>query len=133
MTVSTDREVAFPRMYPGSTVVEVIDGDTVRIEIDLGFNIAWTVSVRLHGVAAREKRRPGGPEARDHLAGLIPAGTLVDVLSVRWDKYAGRVQGVLFHATRRFDVGATMIKDGYAAPWDGTGPQPEAPWPIPAG
>lgn len=119
-------------MYPGSTVVEVIDGDTVRVDLDLGFSLTWRTSIRLHGIAAREKDAPGGPEARAHLTALIPAGVLVDVLSMSYDKYGGRVQGVLFRSDVHFDVGARMVADGYAAAWDGRGLQPKAPWPIPA-
>jgi endonuclease YncB( thermonuclease family) len=123
--------VAFPRMYPGSIVLDNHDGDTARIQLDMGFDISWKVSCRLHGIAARELAEPGGREARDHLTGIIPAGTLVDVLSVRYDKYSGRIDVVLFLSADHTDVGAQMIRDGYAAPWDGKGAQPKPPWPIP--
>jgi endonuclease YncB( thermonuclease family) len=123
-------EVAFPRMYPGSVVVEVVDADSVRVQLDLGFDLSWRVLCRLHGIAAREKNEPGGLEAREHLAGIIPPGTLVDVLSVKYDKYSGRVLTVLFHGVSRVDVGAQMVRDGYAAPWNGVGVQPKPPWPL---
>lgn len=122
------RAAAFPRTYPDSTVLEVVDGDTVRCFLDLGADIWWRVLCRLHGIAAREKTDPGGPEAKAHLAELIPAGSVVHVQSLSWDKYAGRIQAALFRADG-LDVGARMVADGYAALWDGRGPQPKPPWP----
>jgi endonuclease YncB( thermonuclease family) len=127
----TAATVAFPRMYPGSVVLDNHDGDTARISIDLGFDISWKVACRLHGIAARELSDLGGREARDHLTGIIPPGTLVDVLSVKYDKYSGRVDVVLFLSSTHTDVGAQMIRDGYAAAWDGKGAQPKPPWPLP--
>jgi len=118
--------------YPLCTVLDVHDGDTVKVDIDHGMGI-WSrgVLVRLVGVAARELRDPGGPEARDHLAGLLPVGAQVHVDSHGWDKYAGRILGVIF-----LPVGGTaqeeMVASGYAAVWkDGRGKQPQPPWPRP--
>lgn len=129
--MSNTNTVAFPRMFPGSKVVEVLDADSVRVDLDLGFGIHWEVLCRLHGVAGREKSDPGGPEARTHLMEMLPVASLVDVLSVKWDKYSGRVQAVLFVTATHIDAGAQMIADGFAAPWDGKGVQPKPPWPIP--
>jgi len=115
--------------YPLCTVLDVHDGDTVKVDIDHGMGI-WSrgVLVRLVGVAARELRDPGGPEARDYLRGLLPLGALVHVDSHGWDKYGGRISGTVFLPT-----GGTaterMVSDGYAAPWDGNGKQPQPPWP----
>jgi len=123
--------VAFPRMFPGSKVVEVIDGHFVRVDLDLGFNIHWEVLCRLHGIAAREKSDPGGPEAHAHLAEIIPTASLVDVFSVKWNKHSGQVQAVLFVSATHIDAGAKMVMDGFAAAWDGKGVQPKPAWPIP--
>jgi endonuclease YncB( thermonuclease family) len=49
--------------------------------------------------------------------------------SVGADKY-GRWLGVITLSDGR-DVATQMIRDGYAAPWDGKGAQPVPPWPIP--
>lgn len=129
--VTVPHKVAFPRIYPDSRVVEVVDGDSVRVELDLGFDLHWRVLCRLHGIAAREKSDPGGPEARAHLAELIPPGAAVDVRSLKYDKFSGRVQVVLTRPADGLDVNTQMIRDGYAAPWDGRGEQPKPPWPLP--
>jgi endonuclease YncB( thermonuclease family) len=46
------------------------------------------------------------------------------------DKYGGRWLGVLTLPDGR-DVATQMIRDRYAAPWDGKGTKPTPPWPIP--
>jgi endonuclease YncB( thermonuclease family) len=112
-----------------ATVVDVHDGDTFTADIDLGFNIGIRYRVRLVGCNAIELDQPGGYEARAHLLGLIPVGSVCRVSSVAFDKYGGRIDAVV--RTDTADVGIRMILDGFAAKWDGTGPRPTPPWPIP--
>lgn len=110
-----------------ATVVRVIDGDTLVLDVDLGFSIWLRSSCRLAGVNAIELRHPGGVEARAHLTGLVAAAPLV-VRSVRLDKFAGRFDGVLLAGG--VDMGARMVADGFAVKWDGSGPRPVPAWPI---
>jgi micrococcal nuclease len=44
------------RFWYGATVLDVIDGDTVDLMIDLGFNIHHKIRVRLYGVNTPESR-----------------------------------------------------------------------------
>lgn len=138
----TERGAAFPRRYP-MVVVSVTDGDTFKAFLDRGGDDWWYTAVRLHGCAAREKSDPGGPQARDFLAGLL-AGvappTIPDMFLSRWqaeihatswDKYAGRIQGVVYLPGMATDVSTLLIQAGFAAPWDGRGAQPKPTWPIP--
>lgn len=58
-----------------ANVVSVYDGDTVKLDIDLGLNV-WIhkSSVRLYGIDAPEikgKERPKGIKARDRLRYLV--------------------------------------------------------------
>jgi endonuclease YncB( thermonuclease family) len=111
-----------------ANVIAVHDGDSIRLDVDAGFHITVDVTCRLNGVNARELAEPGGREARDHLAQLCPVGSETLFRSLGPDKY-GRWLGVLTLADGR-DVATTMIRDGYAAPWDGRGPKPLPPWPL---
>lgn len=115
-----------------ATVVDVHDGDTFTADIDLGFNISIRYRVRLAGCNAIELNQPGGQEARQHLLALLPVGSVCLVSSVHFDKYGGRIDAIIDNAAGDH-VAACMIADGYAARWDGTGPRPTPPWPIPAG
>lgn len=117
--------------YPRCIVVEVHDGDTIKVDIDLGQDM-WVKgrAVRLAGVAARELKDPGGVEARDFLKGLLPTGTLVQIDSTGWDKYAGRIDGLV--RTPAGLVQDALVHAGHAAPWNGLGVQPKPAWPIPS-
>lgn len=111
-------------------VTEVHDGDTLTINVDLGFN-TWHLSpFRLLGCNARELKEPGGPEAKANLESLV-LGKTVTIKSVKPDKYGERYlakvwlhEGIL--ATNLVDE---LIEDGWAAEWNGLGIKPIPPWP----
>ena len=111
-----------------ANVVKVHDGDSLHLDVDCGFYLTIDITCRLHGLNTREIKDPGGIDARDHLMQLCPVGSEVLFRSLGPDKYGGRWLGVLTLADGR-DVAAQMIRDGFAAPWDGRGPKPVPPWP----
>jgi micrococcal nuclease len=115
-----------------ATIVRVIDGDTVLMDVDLGFYTYSRMSCRLAGLNAIELNQPGGSQARTHLTTLLPQGTAVVVQSVKPDKYAGRFDAIVTSGTGggSVNINDTMVADGYAAPWDGSGPRPVPVWPI---
>lgn len=112
-----------------ATVMRVIDGDTVVLSADLGWNISLQVDVRFFGINAQEHNLPGGQEATDHLRTLLPVGQRVILTSIGVDKYANRTDGVIMYGN--VDIGRQMVHDGYAMPWNGKGPRPVPAWPIP--
>lgn len=117
------------RIYPTAQVVRVVDGDTVILDIDLGFN-TWRryESFRLIGCNARERSTAGGPEAHANLQTLLPVGAWVSLTSVRPDKYGGRYDARIYLPDGR-DLTQVLIDSGWAAPWDGRGPRPIPTWP----
>lgn len=52
-------------------IVEVHDGDTFRVCLDVGFETAAFPWLRLDGYNAPELREPDGPAARDALLGIL--------------------------------------------------------------
>ena len=55
-------------------ITRVIDGDTVEAEIDLGFHVTFTATLRLTGINAPETRgaeRPQGLAATRYLESLL--------------------------------------------------------------
>lgn len=122
------------REFP-AVIFKVEDGDTVYAWCDQGFDNWRLTKIRIRGIAARELSTPGGKEARDFLASILPPRSLpVDatcvVYSYKWDKFAPRVDGDILLFSGRL-VSELMIEGGYAAPWDGKGAQPTPEWPIP--
>lgn len=112
-----------------ASVVAVHDGDTVKVDVDLGFDAHYVTWIRLLGINAPELATDAGKVSRDALVGLLPVGTKVLVLStksahaVMADKYGGRWDGELVLADAR-SVSAWMVDGGFAVPWDGKGPKP---------
>lgn len=110
-------------------VNRVIDGDTIEAFVDQGFGDARPKQIfRLLGINAREHTEPGGPEAAQHLAGLLPAGTEITLTSVKPDKYAERYDAKITLADGS-DLATALIGAQWAAAWNGNGKKPVPPWP----
>jgi micrococcal nuclease len=117
------------RTYPGARVVRVVDGDTVILDVDLGFG-TWLhgQSFRLRGCNAREHSMLGGSEAAAHLRTLLPVGSCVTLTSIRPDKYGGRYDaGITLQDGS--DLVQLLIAHGWVAPWNGKGERPLPAWP----
>lgn len=117
-----------PAYVYDAVVVRVVDGDSVDLDVDLGFRV-WLreVPFRLAGCNARELGSPGGPEARDHLTGVLPTGLAVTVRSIKADKYARWDAQVVMPDGS--DLVQQLIAGQWAAPWNGLGVKPVPVWP----
>lgn len=60
-----------PREYPVAQIIEIHDGDTVRMWVDQGFGGWQKEWIRLQSVSAQELSKPGGPEAKANLVKII--------------------------------------------------------------
>ena len=128
------------REFPAVTS-KIHDGDTAYVWCDMGYDTWRYTKLRLMlspkmGIACRELSKPGGREAKDFLASLLPARSYPDdgptfiVWSYQWDKFAPRVDGdILLYNGRT--IAELMVESGYAVPWDGDGKQPVPAWPLP--
>lgn len=73
-----------PSYTYSATVLGVHDGDTLKVDIDLGFRIILRgVDLRLQGVYAPELKEPGGLRARDQLRAIIPVGAKITLQTLR--------------------------------------------------
>lgn len=106
-------------------LVEVIDGDTVDVDIDLGFDV-WMrrQRVRLAGINAPEIRtrdaaaKARGLEAKARLGELLRPGALV-LACEKYDpseKY-GRILGRILVGPDRLDANAQLLAEGHAVPF----------------
>lgn len=77
--------------YYNSRVEKVIDGDTVRLDIDLGFTVHWKSNCRLYGVNTPELRskdpqeKMKALEAKQFLIDNLPEQVVIH--SRELDKY----------------------------------------------
>lgn len=101
-------------------VVQVLDGDTVRVELDLGLRIHSTQAVRVAGVDCPEVSTEAGRAARAYVRDLLPVGSPVTVRTQKPDKY-GRVLGSITYDQDGVlhDLAEQLIAEGYAQPYDG--------------
>ena len=101
---------------------QVIDGDTVDCDVDLGFGIQTRRRFRLLGINAPEKRKPtydAGIAAKQHLESLLELYGLSEVRTHkdRTGKY-GRMLATLIgvDGSELIDLNQRMIDDGHAEP-----------------
>lgn len=108
--------------YRVKNVLKVVDGDTIDVEIDLGFDISITKRVRLAGIDTPESRTTDkrekalGLESKKYLEKALKVADVVVIRTEKPDsseKY-GRVLGWLFLDEAETSVNETMIASGYA-------------------
>lgn len=73
------------RIFEHASIVNVVDGDTCDILIDLGFSVKMKTRFRLIGIDTPERGQPGWREATDFMKNYI--NTPVIVKSTKLDKY----------------------------------------------
>ena len=108
--------------YYVKKVSKVVDGDTIDVEIDLGFDISFSSRVRLAGIDTPESRTTDkfekslGLEAKAYLKHEIEAAKSVVIKTEKMDsseKY-GRILGWVFLDGSSVSLNEKMIADGYA-------------------
>jgi endonuclease YncB( thermonuclease family) len=122
-------------VFPGSTVVRVVDGDTFHASVsrtlDAGFHViidAGSVQkFRLNGCNAAPLSTDSGAGAAAALGALLALGNLT-ITSLAPYKYGDEWMASVTLPDGR-DVTTEMITAQWAAPWNGQGPQPLPPWP----
>lgn len=108
--------------YHVKKVTNVVDGDTIDVEIDLGFDISFSSRVRLAGIDTPESRTTNkaekvlGLEAKEYVKSKIKDAKEVIIKTEKMDsseKY-GRILGWVFLDGSKISINEQMIADGYA-------------------
>jgi len=100
-------------------VVHVVDGDTVKLIVDMGNKIRWTENFRLFGIDTPERGQVNHDEATDYLNKLLSNG-VTRIVTYKPDKY-GRwlvdiwvaIDGGELHANH------AMVVEGFAKEYFG--------------
>jgi micrococcal nuclease len=112
------------------TIIRVVDGDTLDIDIDLGFGIIMTGQrVRVAGIDTPESRTRDLVEKQFGLASkkrceeLLPVGSKQVLLS-QLDRSGDVARGKFGRILGDFQIGDTtfteiMLTEGYAVPYNG--------------
>jgi micrococcal nuclease len=108
--------------YKISRLYKVVDGDTIEVDIDLGFDIAIHKPVRLAGVDTPESRTKDayekklGLEAKEWLKLQLKDAETLRIKTEKPDsteKY-GRIIGWLYVGNETISINEKMIQQGYA-------------------
>jgi micrococcal nuclease len=108
--------------YYVKKVTKIVDGDTIDVEIDLGFDISFSSRVRLAGIDTPESRTTDkmekalGLEAKAYLKHEIESAKSVVIKTEKMDsseKY-GRILGWVFLDGSSISLNEKMITDGHA-------------------
>jgi micrococcal nuclease len=103
-------------------VEKVVDGDTIDVLIDLGFDILFQSRVRLAGIDTPESRtrdlteKALGLESKEYLKKVLKDAKSVVIKTEKMnssEKY-GRILGWLYINGDTVSVNDIMINDGYA-------------------
>lgn len=108
--------------YRVKKLINVIDGDTIDVDIDLGFDISLLRRVRMAGIDTPESRTTDkaekvlGLEAKDYLKKMIKDAKTIVIkteLPDSSEKY-GRILGWVYVDGATKSINEQMIEDGYA-------------------
>jgi micrococcal nuclease len=108
--------------YRVKKLINVVDGDTIDVEIDLGFDIYITKRVRLAGIDTPESRTTDkfekslGLESKARLKQLLSDADLIVIRTEKpnsSEKF-GRVLGWLYIDDTKVSINDTLIASGYA-------------------
>jgi micrococcal nuclease len=108
--------------YRIKKVTNVVDGDTIDVEIDLGFSVSYAQRLRLAGIDTPESRTTDkaekilGLEAKEYLKSKVKDAKEVIVKTEKPDsseKY-GRILGWVYVDGSTKSINEQMIEDGHA-------------------
>ena len=111
--------------YKIKEIVRVIDGDTVDVLIDLGFDLTKLERVRLAGIDTPESRTKDlaekhmGYEAKAYLTELLDAADDLIVKTEKDGKF-GRMLGWFYNNKfSQYSINEQLIDEGYAWKYEG--------------
>lgn len=110
--------------YKVKEILKVVDGDTVDVLIDLGFNIILKQRVRLDGIDSPESinsdqvEKKIGLESKKYLTDWLLNKKDLIIKTTKDDKY-GRILARILSHDSKICANDDMIKYGYAWKYEG--------------
>ena len=113
--------------YKVARLIDVVDGDTIDVQIDLGFDVSFSSRVRLNGIDTPESRtldlreKKMGLAAKEWLKHRLESAKNIVIKTEKPDsseKY-GRILGTVFVDGEPLSLNDQLVKGGYAWVYDG--------------
>lgn len=101
-----------------ATLVRVVDGDTIWVDLDLGLDIHHSIDLRLAGINAPEHNTAAGQAAKGHLIELLNrAGPMIIATQKDKQEKYGRYLAVV--TMGGVNINDAMVADGHAVAYAG--------------
>ena len=123
--------------YKISNIVKIIDGDSLRVDLDLGFKIQLSnATLRLHGIDTPESRqrrrleeRKLGIKAKEFLVNILEGNKDNLIMKATERGKFGRILAEIFiDSTDNPSVNQLLIEADLARPYFGGGKNELGPW-----
>jgi micrococcal nuclease len=98
-----------------ATVFNVVDGDTIDVNVDLGFKVYTRQRIRLARIDTPERGQPGFAEAGDFLRELV-MGKNVELKTYKVSKWGHFLGDIVLDGE---DINQRMLDEGLAKPYNG--------------
>lgn len=95
-------------------LIKIVDGDTLDVIVDLGFDVFKKIRCRLANINAPEMNTDAGKASKQYLVNLIPVNSDIVIKSKKYDKYGRSVATIYFNDININDL---MLHEGYAIPY----------------
>jgi len=114
-------------MYEYSaTIRRWVDGDTVDVTLDLGFDILYNNRIRLYGINTPESRtrdleeKKRGLAAKDRVKELCPVGSSITLKTTKDGRGKfGRILGEIFVPGAVQSINQLLVEEGHAVEYFG--------------
>ena len=107
-------------------VRRVVDGDTMDVTLDLGFDILYNNRIRLYGINTPESRtrdleeKERGLAAKDRVKEMCPVGSTVTIRTTKDGRGKfGRILGEIFLEGMEYSVNKVLVTEGHAVEYFG--------------
>jgi len=99
-----------------ASVLSVVDGDTIWVQIDLGFDAYQNMSLRLAGINTPEMSTPEGRAARDWLVARLEPfeEIIIETIKDRKEKYGRYLAYIILNDV---NINEEMLTLGVAKPY----------------
>ena len=108
-----------------ATVTRVIDGDTIDVDIHLGFDVVLSKQrIRLYGIDTPESRTRNKEEkirgllSKEYVKSYCYVGSTIRLQSKERGKF-GRILGIIYKDGDELSINDRMIEEGFAVPYTG--------------
>lgn len=99
-----------------ANLIKVVDGDSVWLEVDLGFSTFTKQLIRLEGINTPELSEPLGQEAKKFAQDWFVANPEVSVRTLKREKY-GRYLGIVLGNVE--SLNEALLREGLAVVYNG--------------